>query len=106
MRILSIPLVSLLLVGSLVQAENAFFADPILLGVHRGGSKWRPEHTVETYKEVAQRWPHALLEMDVRLTKDGVVVLHHDAKVNRTTNGTGPIEELTLDEVRSFGCGL
>ena len=88
-----------------VQAEDAHFDSSFLFGVHRGGSQWRPEHTVETYKEVAERWPDALLEMDVRLTKDGVVVLQHDAKVDRTTDGTGPIEELTLAEVQALDAG-
>jgi len=80
MQKFSIALLALVLLSPFVQAESPFFADPFLLGLHRGGAKWRPEHTVDTYHEAAQRWPDALLEMDVRLTKDGVVVLHHDAK--------------------------
>lgn len=88
-----------------VQALNRFFAEPMLFGVHRGGSQWRPEHTVDTYKEVAQHWPNALLEMDVRLTTDGTVVLHHDAKVDRTTEGTGRVEDLTLAEVQTLDAG-
>jgi glycerophosphoryl diester phosphodiesterase len=95
----------LVLLTSSVQADSPFFAQPFLLGLHRGGSQWRPEHTVDTYLEAAQRWPHALLEMDVRITKDGVVVLHHDANVKRTTDGTGSIEEMTLEEVQALDAG-
>lgn len=105
MQRLSITLLTLVLLTPFVQSEAPFFADPFLLGVHRGGGKWRPEHTVDTYKEAAQRWPNALLEMDVRLTKDGVVVLQHDATVDRTTDGEGPIEELTLAEVQALDAG-
>ncbi len=101
----AITLLTLFVLLPTVRADDADFDTPFLFGVHRGGSKWRPEHTLETYQEVAERWPDALLEMDVRLTKDGVVVLHHDAKVDRTTNGTGPIEALTLAEVQALDAG-
>lgn len=105
MKRFSIALLTLVLLNPFVQAEKPFFAEPFLLGVHRGGGKWRPEHTVETYQEAANRWPSALLEMDVRLTKDEVVVLHHDANVDRTTDGEGPIEEMTLAEVQALDAG-
>lgn len=98
-------LLALLCSAAVVTAEPAFFARPFLLGVHRGGGQWRPEHTLKAYQDVVERWPQALLEMDVRLTKDGVVVLHHDASVDRTTDGTGPIEDLTLAEVRALDAG-
>ncbi len=102
---LTLMLLTLAGFSPIVQAQKPFFAEPLLFGVHRGGSQWRPEHTVDTYKEVARRWPSALLEMDVRLTKDGVVVLQHDAKVDRTTDGTGRIEDLTLAEVQALDAG-
>lgn len=105
MKRFCLTLLALVLLNPDAQADKPFFAEPFLLGVHRGGAKWRPEHTVETYKEAAQRWPNALLEMDVRLTSDGVVVLHHDEKVDRTTEGEGPIEEMTLAEVKALDAG-
>ena len=80
-------------------AEIPFF------GVHRGGAAWRPEHTIETYREAVALWPEAMLECDARMTKDGVVVLNHDATVDRTTNGSGPIAELTLAEVKALDAG-
>jgi glycerophosphoryl diester phosphodiesterase len=45
------------------------------------------------------------LELDLRATKDGVIVLLHDATLDRTTNGTGALAERTLDEVRSLDAG-
>ncbi len=93
------------LLSPLAQADKPFFSEPILFGLHRGGAEWRPEATVDTYKEAKKQWPHALLEMDVRLTKDGVVVVSHDATVDRTTNGSGPITELTLAEAQALDAG-
>jgi glycerophosphoryl diester phosphodiesterase len=46
-----------------------------------------------------------MLEMDVRLTRDGCVVVIHDATVDRTTDGIGSVAELTLDEIRGFDAG-
>ena len=74
-------------------------------GLHRGGAKWRPEHTLETYREAWEKWPGAMLEADVRLTADGVPVLHHDSTLDRTTEATGPIEALTLAEVKALDAG-
>jgi glycerophosphoryl diester phosphodiesterase len=89
-----------------VQAETSISTFELpFFGVHRGGAGWRPEHTIETYREVVQRWPEALLECDVRLTRDGAVVLHHDRTVDRTTDGTGPIADRTLAEVRALDAG-
>lgn len=84
---------------------TALAFDLPFFGVHRGGAAWQPEHTLDTYREVLARWPGALLECDARLTKDGVVVLHHDATVDRTTDGTGPIAAMTLDEVKALDAG-
>ena len=86
-------------------AAKPFFTKPVLFGLHRGGGKWRPEHTLDTYKEALSLWPHALLEMDVRITKDGAVILHHDRTVDRTTDGTGPVSEMTLAEVQALDAG-
>lgn len=82
-----------------------FFARPFLFGLHRGGADWMPENTVKTFEEAARRWPHALLETDVRMTKDGVLVLLHDETVDRTTDGAGPIAEMTLAEVKTLDAG-
>ncbi|MBK8428561.1 MAG: glycerophosphodiester phosphodiesterase [Lewinellaceae bacterium] len=46
-----------------------------------------------------------VLEMDIHITKDGVLVLMHDEAVDRTTNGTGEIESMTLDELKKLDAG-
>lgn len=85
--------------------EKPFVQGNILFGAHRGGRHWRPESTLKSYQESAARWPHIMLEGDVHLTKDGIPVLLHDATVDRTTNGSGPIGDLTLDEVKALDAG-
>ncbi len=98
-----------LLVAATAQAEplpdKPFFKEPFLFGVHRGGAKWRPESTLKTFQEAAKTWPGILLETDTRMTSDGMVVLLHDATVDRTTNGKGAIADLTWDEVSALDAG-
>lgn len=85
--------------------EKPFVKGNILFGAHRGGRHWRPESTLKTYQEAAKRWPHIMLEGDVHLTKDGIPILLHDATVDRTTNGSGPIADLTLAEAKALDAG-
>ena len=46
-----------------------------------------------------------MIELDVRMTKDGHLVIMHDETVDRTTNGQGKISELTIDEVKHLDAG-
>ena len=75
------------------------------LGVHRGGKGLFPENTIYAYTESVKRWKGCLLEGDIRLTKDGVAVIIHDATVDRTTDGTGKVEEKTLEEIKMLDAG-
>ena len=47
-----------------------------------------------------------LIECDVHLTKDGHIVLMHDHTVDRTTNGSGPVNSFTFDEIRRLDAGM
>ncbi len=71
---------------------------------HRGASATAPENTVAAFSR-ALRAGARTLEMDVRFTKDGKPVIMHDATVDRTTNGTGPVSALTLAQVRRLDAG-
>ncbi len=82
-----------------------FHSRSILLGAHRGGRDLWPEDTVEAYSQAAKRWPEILLEGDLHMTKDGQVVVMHDAKVDRTTDGTGPLGGMRLDEIKQLDAG-
>lgn len=81
-------------------AASPIMARSILLGLHRGGRNEWPENTVPAFEEGARRWPDALLEMDVHATADGHVVVIHDDTVDRTTDGTGLVRLMTLEEIK------
>lgn len=71
---------------------------------HRGASAYAPENTLAAFRlAIEQRadW----LEMDVQQTKDGRLVVFHDLRVERTTNGSGPLRDLTLAEVQQLDAG-
>lgn len=74
---------------------------PLISG-HRGGAeKGYPENCIPTFEYVLRHTP-ATFEIDPRLTKDSVVVLMHDATLDRTTNGTGKVSDHTWEEVKKL----
>ncbi len=71
---------------------------PLVCG-HRGGAKEGfPENAIATFEYTLSQVP-AFFEVDPRLTKDSVVVVMHDATLDRTTNGTGELMDFTWEEV-------
>ncbi|HEX8271413.1 MAG TPA: glycerophosphodiester phosphodiesterase [Longimicrobiaceae bacterium] len=73
---------------------------------HRGGSALAPENTLEAFRRALEWWRADVLEVDVQPTADGEVVVIHDATVDRTTDGTGPLAGLRLAEVRALDAGF
>ncbi len=71
---------------------------------HRGGRVEAPEETLETLA-VSVEAGADVLELDLHLTRDGVVVCLHDGSVDRTTDGAGPVADLTWAELQSFDAG-
>lgn len=71
---------------------------------HRGNRAHAPENTLESFAQAVALGVDAL-EFDVHLSADGVPVVHHDATVDRTTDGTGPIAALPLAAVRALDAG-
>lgn len=71
---------------------------------HRGASAVAPENTLASTRAALASGATAI-EVDVRTTRDGQLVLSHDAKIDRTTNGKGSINELTLAELKQFDAG-
>ncbi|WP_405607976.1 glycerophosphodiester phosphodiesterase [Polaribacter sp. Asnod1-A03] len=71
---------------------------------HRGANKTHPENTIVAFKE-AIRLGAQMIEFDVQLTKDNKLVIIHDDTVDRTTNGSGKVSELTLNEIRKLDAG-
>ncbi|MEU4621530.1 glycerophosphodiester phosphodiesterase family protein [Actinoplanes sp. NPDC023801] len=80
-------------------------ADNLLARVaHRGYSTVAPENTLPAFA-AAVRAGATVVEFDVRVTRDGVPVVIHDRTVNRTTNGSGRVWDLTWDEVAVLDAG-
>ncbi|WP_371673148.1 glycerophosphodiester phosphodiesterase family protein [Streptomyces sp. NBC_00289] len=71
---------------------------------HRGVMGLEPENTLRSFV-AAQQAGLDVIELDLHLSKDGALVVMHDADVDRTTDGTGPIAEKTLAELRSLDAG-
>ncbi len=72
---------------------------------HRGVAGVEPENTLRSFV-AAERAGLDVVELDLHLSKDGELVVMHDADVDRTTDGTGPIAEKTLAELRALDAGL
>ncbi|MGK7376573.1 glycerophosphodiester phosphodiesterase [Planococcus sp. 1R117A] len=71
---------------------------------HRGCSGTYPENTLAAFRAAAEL-PIDGIEIDVQLTKDGKMVVIHDERINRTTNGKGYVKDLTLEELQKYDAG-
>lgn len=71
---------------------------------HRGYSALYPENTMLAFKKAEEAGADGI-ELDVQLSKDGKVVVIHDEKVNRTTNGIGFVTDLTFQELKRLNAG-
>ncbi len=71
---------------------------------HRGAPNTHPENTVPSFLEAISLGVD-MIEFDVRETADGHPVLMHDNTVDRTTDGEGAVEDLTLGEIKSLDAG-
>lgn len=81
---------------------SAYFAETVALGAHRGGRDQWPENTALAFAECAKRFPKVVLEGDIQTTRDGQVVFLHDLTVDRTTDGTGSVQEMSFEEARAL----
>ena len=67
---------------------RAYLAGAPLLVAHRGGSRLAPENTMAAFESAVRDWGADMLELDVRLSKDGVVMVIHDDSVDRTVQSS------------------
>src|SRR5580704_17649248 len=67
-----------------------------LVFAHRGGSKLGPEKTVLAFDRGLEAGADGL-ELDVRLSRDGLVIVHHDLLLGRTSRGAGPVHDHTAE---------
>lgn len=75
-----------------------------LVFAHRGASAELPEHTIDAYLRALADGADGV-EADVRLTRDGHLVCLHDRRLDRTSNGRGPVSAYTLDELERLDFG-
>ncbi len=79
------------------------FKKPLIIA-HRGASTAAPENTMAAFKKAIEDKSHAI-EVDVRLTRDNEVVVIHDSRLERTTNGRGKISDYCLKDLQTFDNG-
>lgn len=71
---------------------------------HRGASGYAPEHTITSY-QMGEKMHGDYIEIDLQMTKDGQLIAMHDEKVDRTTDGTGPVKDYTLEQIKQLDAG-
>jgi len=76
---------------------------PLILA-HRGASAYAPENTLTAFARAFELGADGV-ELDVTLTRDGVPIVIHDDTVDRTTNGKGAVQDLTLAEIQQLDAG-
>ncbi|CAN5358250.1 glycerophosphodiester phosphodiesterase [soil metagenome] len=105
--LLLLPLLLLLIAG------GAYAYDPIpddamnpkpLIIAHRGASGSAPENTLSSFKKAIDVGVD-FVELDIHLSKDGELIVIHDATLDRTTTGKGPVQDKTLAELQQLDAG-
>ncbi|ABY92694.1 glycerophosphodiester phosphodiesterase [Thermoanaerobacter sp. CM-CNRG TB177] len=76
-----------------------------LVIAHRGDSRNAPENTLASFKSALEMGADGI-ELDVQLTKDGQLVVIHDERVDRTTDGIGFVKDFTLKELKRLDAGI
>ena len=84
-------------------AENGVGSesDPVYLTAHRGVTEYAPENTLPAIEGAIENGFYGV-EFDIHTTKDGVWILNHDSTVDKMTDGSGEISEMTFDEIQQF----
>lgn len=73
---------------------------------HRGASGEAPENTIAAIRLAIEKYQVDMVEVDLRVTKEGVPVVFHDATLERTTEGVGPIRDYSLAELKKRDAGF
>lgn len=84
--------------------QNSISDKEFLVIAHRGASYYAPENTMSAFR-LAHEMKADMIELDVQLSKDGIPVIFHDAKLNRHSNGKGLVSSFLFDELRQLDAG-
>ena len=79
---------------------------PTLHIAHRGGALLAPENTLVAFRQAVERYRTDMLELDVHLSRDGELVVAHDATLERCTDGEGALAARTLAELQRLDAGF
>ncbi len=108
-----LPVLAIVLVGIIAAAwlqteprepVPAYAAQDVTIIAHAGAQGHAPPNTMEAFEAALELGAH-VLEMDLQVTADGRIVTIHDGTVDRTTDGSGPVSEFTLEELQSLDAG-
>ena len=77
---------------------------PVTIVAHRGLSQGMPENTLAAFRHASAQGI-AVIELDLRATKDGQIIVLHDATLDRTTDCSGPVADFTLAQVKECDSG-
>lgn len=106
--LLSVLVIFLLIVNFFpvkqIEEKNFFKNDRPMVIAHQGGEKLAPSNTMAAFTNAAEMGVD-VLETDIHITKDGHLVTIHDPTVNRTTNGSGAVADMTLAEIQKLDAG-
>ncbi len=94
----------LVLVGYEARPYNHVAMQGMISIAHRGAANFAPENTQSAFQKALELGAD-FLECDVHLSKDGELIIMHDDKVDRTTNGTGYVKNFTLAELKKLDAG-
>lgn len=97
-------------VDSIIAKINNPYLDEVLVVAHRGDWRNYPENSIAAIESCIKMGGVDIVEIDIKRTKDGHLILMHDQTLNRTTTGKGNVEDWTLDSIRTLklrnGCGI
>ncbi|MDC0714981.1 glycerophosphodiester phosphodiesterase [Stigmatella sp. ncwal1] len=79
---------------------------PTLHISHRGGALLAPENTLCAFQAAVERYRTQMLELDVHLSRDGELIVAHDATLDRCTDGSGPLAAFSLAELQRLDAGF
>jgi glycerophosphoryl diester phosphodiesterase len=99
-----VVLALLLALGVVTTDASAAPPAPITIVAHRGLAEGIPENTLAAFRQSIMRGV-AIIELDVRVTQDGQLVILHDATLDRTTDCSGRLAEVALAKVRACDAG-
>ncbi len=102
--LLSTTFMLITIIGGCGKSEHEIKLPDRGLCAHRGAMETHPENTLSAFHAAIDAGAH-MIEFDVLLTRDSEIVVIHDASVDRTTDGSGLVSELTFEEIRQLDAG-